>query len=101
MNLSLVIITSLKVLAVWVVLQDGMIFSRVRKYLFICLPPFLHKPLFDCLTCMGGFWSLIFWLIDWPDCGLFDLMIPVIGLNYLLSLWKDQFFIGYGETDER
>lgn len=98
--ISIVIITSLKILAVWVVLQEGMIFFRVRKYLIECLPGILHKSIFECLTCMGGFWSLIFYLIDWPDCGLFDVMIPVIGLNYLISLWKDQFFIRHGETDQ-
>lgn len=101
MILTLVILTSLKILAIWVCLQPGMIFGWLRVWLESCLPKLLHKPLFDCLTCMGGFWTVMIYLVDWPACGLFELMVPVIGLNYLIALWKDQFFVRYGEDHQR
>jgi len=98
--LQAVILTSLKILAVWICFQDGMIFSGVRRLLAFILPVALHKPVFDCLTCMGGLWTVVFWLIDGHRSSLPSLMIPVIGLNYLIAIWKDQFFVPHGQNHQ-
>lgn len=98
--LELVILTSLKILAVYICLQDGMIFGFVRRKLERLVPWILQKPLFDCLTCMGGFWTVVFYLIDRPRCNLIELMLCVIALNWLIAIWKDQFFTIHGPDNE-
>jgi hypothetical protein len=95
--LETVILTSLQILAIWVCFQEGMIFSFFRRALERTLASVLHKPFFECLTCMGGLWTFILWCIERPACGLLQLMLPVIGLNYLLAIWKDQFFLPHGK----
>ncbi|HET6255850.1 MAG TPA: hypothetical protein VFE32_17365 [Puia sp.] len=94
--LEQVVLTSLKILAVYVCFQEGMILAPVRRWLWRILPQVLHKPAFECLTCMGGFWTLVFYVLGRPACGLIELMLPVIGLNWLIAIWKDQFFIPHG-----
>lgn len=93
--LELVILTSLKILAIHVCLQDGMILSGLRRWLERVVPWILQKPLFDCLTCMGGLWTVVFYLIDRPKCNVVELALCVIALNYLIAIWKDQFFTIY------
>jgi hypothetical protein len=100
LSLELVILTSLKILAIHVCLQDGMIFGWLRRLLTYYLPGVLHKPFFDCLTCMGGFWTFVFYVLERPPCNLVGLMLAVIGLNWLIAIWKDQFFVIHGTDNE-
>lgn len=93
--LQTVVITSLKILAIWVCFQDGMILGPVRRMLERILPTILRKPLFECLTCMGGVWTVFFWWIGGQEIPLIELLPAVIGLNYLIAVWKDQFNLPY------
>jgi hypothetical protein len=98
--LELVILTSLKILAIHVCFQDGMILAGLRRWLYRTLPLALHKPAFDCLTCMGGFWTLVIYVLERPDCNLVDLVLSVIGLNFIIAVWKDQLFNPYGPDNQ-
>lgn len=85
-----VIILSLIITAIHVSTWEGMIFNRPAEWLGEFFDKFgisiLRKPLFECLICMGGVWTLVL------DTLLFGLswvvlidMLAVIGLNTLIS----------------
>ena len=83
--LEKIIIISLIISAIYVSLQDDMIFGRLRCKLER-LPILLHKPLFECLTCMGGIYTLIIYPILFGfNIMIFPTMFCVIGLNMLIA----------------
>lgn len=85
-----IVIISLIITAVHVTTWDGMIFHRPAEWLGGVLDffhaTFLRKPLFECLICMGGVWTLILDTIifGWTWFVLVD-MLAVIGLNTLIT----------------
>lgn len=88
--LTRIIIISLIITAIHVTTWDGMIFNRPAEWLGGVLdrsrPSFLRKPLFECLICMGGVWTMILdpIIFGWSWWVLVD-MLAVIGLNTLIS----------------
>lgn len=48
--------------------QDGMILAPVRRLLdrFI-KSEYVRKPLYDCVVCMSGIYTLCFWLIEFKS----------------------------------
>ena len=88
--LTRVIILSLIITAVHVTTWEGMIFNRPAEWLGEVFDKFgisiLRKPIFDCLICMGGVWTLVLdpLLFGWDWWVLID-MLAVIGLNTLIS----------------
>lgn len=88
--LTRIVILSLIITAVHVCTWDGMILHRPASWLGSLLDwlhlSVLRKPLFECLICMGGVYTLLLdpllYGISWwvlPD------MLAVIGLNTLTS----------------
>ena len=85
-----IVILSLIITAIHVSTWEGMILHRPAEWLGDVLDrfhtSFLRKPLFECLICMGGVWTLVL------DTLLFGLswwvlvdMLAVIGMNTLIS----------------
>jgi hypothetical protein len=72
--------------------MQGMIFGEIRIYLLRQTSfeaKFIWKPVFDCLICMGGIWSLVLGKVEFnlPLKELVFTMIAVIGLNTLIDLF--------------
>ena len=88
--LTRIIILSLIITAVHVTTWEGMIFHRPAEWLGSVLDKFhatfLRKPLFECLICMGGVWTLVLdpLLFGWSWWVLVD-MLGVLGLNTLIT----------------
>lgn len=88
--LTRIIIISLIITAIHVTTWDGMIFNRPAEWLGSVLDrsrtSFLRKPLFECLICMGGVWTIVLdtLIFGWTWFVLVD-MLAVIGLNTLIS----------------
>jgi hypothetical protein len=87
-----IIILSLQITAIYVCFTQGMIFGEVRIYLLQkTFPEFkaIWKPIFDCLICMGGVWSLVLGKLEFnlPLKELIFTMVAVIGLNTLIDFF--------------
>lgn len=88
--LTRIIILSLIITAIHVTTWEGMIFHRPAEFLGGVLDRFhatlLRKPLFECLICMGGVWTIVLdpILFGWSWWVLVD-MLGVIGLNTIIS----------------
>lgn len=79
---------SLIIMAIHTIInRPGMIFYWLLPYLER-LPAWMHKPLFECLTCMSSFWGLMLWFAFGNGLSLWIIpqILAVAGLNYLLSL---------------
>jgi hypothetical protein len=94
-----VITISLIITAIHVSTLPGMIFQKVPKmydkfllkqdtksllnYLFL-----LRKPLYECLICMGGLWTLILYPILYQciEINTIFVALQVIGLNAIISI---------------
>lgn len=74
---------SLIITAIHVSMWDSMIFAKIRLYLQR-LPSWTHKPLFECLICMGGIYSIVLMFILYQHID-FIIMLQVIGLNTIIS----------------
>ena len=77
---------SLIITAIHVSMWDSMIFGKIRLYLQR-LPHWTHKPLFECLICMGFSYTLVIYPILY---GIFNLdtiftALKVIGLNTIIT----------------
>lgn len=85
-----VITISLIIVAIHVSLMDGMIFDDLRKKMDAFLEKhnlyLLKMPLYECVICMGGIWSLVIYPFlygfSWK---VIPTMLCVIGLNALIS----------------
>ncbi len=81
---------SLIITAIHEVTKDGMLLERLRVFAANILDkarvPILKKPLFECLICMGGIWTLAIYPalygLDWE---IIPTMAAVIGLNTLIA----------------
>ena len=89
--LTRIIILSLIITAVHVTTWEGMIFHRPALLLGDLLDRLhltvLRKPLFECLICMGGIYTivldpLVFGLFSWH---IIADMLCVIGMNTIIS----------------
>lgn len=86
-----IVILSLIITAIHVSTWEGMILHRPAEWLgglldlFLCFSV-LRKPLFECLICMGGVWTLVLdpILFGWSWWVLVD-MLAVIGMNTIIS----------------
>ena len=75
---------SLIITAIHVSMWDSMIFSKIRLYLQR-LPSWTHKPLFECLICMGGVYTLILYPLMYGfDYQIITTMLQVIGINTII-----------------
>lgn len=75
---------ALIITAIHVSMWDSMIFAKIRLYLQR-LPSWMHKPLFDCLICMGGVYTLILYPIMYGfDYQIITTMLQVIGINTII-----------------
>ncbi len=76
---------SLIITAVYVSFRNGMLFGWLAdrlNFLFDRLKiGWLAKPLYDCLPCMGGVWSLVLMPAEMWIPGLF----VVIGINSIID----------------
>ena len=88
--LEQIIILSLIITAVHVTTWEGMIFHRPALLLGDLLDRLhltvLRKPLFECIICMGGIYTLVLYpiLYGW-SWNLLPTMLGVIGLNTLIA----------------
>lgn len=75
---------SLIITAIHVSMWDSMIFGKIRLYLQR-LPHWTHKPLFECLICMGGCYTVLIYPILYGfDLNLITTMLMVIGINTII-----------------
>ena len=83
---------SLIITAIHVSMWDSMIFAKISLYLQR-LPKWTHKPLFECLICMGGIYTLILYPIMFGfDWNIILTMLQVIGINTIIvALIKDMY----------
>lgn len=85
-----IIIISLICTALHVCAWEGMLLHRSAEWVGValdkCRLSILRKPLYECLMCMGGIYTLILdpILFGWSWWVLAD-MLCVIGLNTLIS----------------
>ncbi len=88
--LTRIVILSLIITAVHVTTWDGMIFHRPALLLGDFLDrlhlTILRKPLFECLICMGGIYTIILYplLFGW-SWEILPTLLDVVGLNALIS----------------
>jgi len=84
---------SLACLAIHVsIAHQGMIFNWLYEPAKTLTSDWLAKPLFDCLTCMGSFWTLLFWAVYLKPFG-FDLLFSIliiVGLNKLICAFLER-----------
>lgn len=88
--LTQIVIIALITTAVHVSTWDGMLFHRPALLLGDLLDRLhltvMRKPLFECLICMGGIYTLVLYplLYGW-SWAILPTMLGVIGLNTLIS----------------
>ncbi len=88
--LTRIITLSLIITAVHATTWDGMLFHRPALLLGDLLDRLhltvMRKPLFECLICMGGIYTLVLYplLYGW-SWAILPTMLGVIGLNTLIS----------------
>ena len=76
---------ALIITAIHVSMWDSMIFRKIAVYLQR-LPRRTHKPLFECLICMGGIYTVLLYPILYGfDWNLIITMLQVIGINTIIS----------------
>lgn len=73
--------------------EEGQVLGFIKKYGDKHLPLWIRKPLYDCPTCMGSFWTLV-------TCSYFGLevlldIVPMIlatsGFNFIIwSILPDE-----------
>lgn len=88
--LTHIIILSLIITAIHVSMWEGMIFHFLARWIDRVLDKAncnaLRKPLFECLICMGGIYTLALYPalygLNW---GIVPTMLGVIGLNTIIS----------------
>lgn len=88
--LEQIVILSLIITAIHVTTWEGMIFHRpallLGDLLDLMFLSVLRKPLFECLICMGGVYTLVLYpiLYGW-SWNLLPTMLGVVGLNTLIA----------------
>ena len=67
---------------------EDMVLFWVKQKLDFRLPLLLRKPLYDCLTCMGGIYGIAAWFlvfnysVDWK---IIPFILSVAGLNAIIQ----------------
>ncbi len=85
------LIISLIITAIYSSMQEGMLLGNMRigikKFLdSLGFSDFWHKPFCDCLTCMGGIYTVILYpLLYGFSMEMLPTMLVVIGLNSIIS----------------
>lgn len=85
-----ILVISLIITAIHVCTWEGMIFhgvaARIGSFLDFLSLSVLRKPLFECLICMGGVWTLAIYpvLYGW-SWWVLPTALAVIGLNTIIS----------------
>lgn len=85
---------SLAITAIYISMYPDMIFGRLG-YLFdsLLLPDSITKPLYKCLTCMGGIWSVIIWFLSGREWVFYDVtitMLMTITINKFICIILDK-----------
>lgn len=91
--LEQIIIIALIVTAVHISMYDGMIFGAFRQRLDALFDKpalkritWLKKPMYDCIVCMGGVWTLIVYpLLYGLNWHIIPVMFGVIGANVIMA----------------
>lgn len=56
-------------------MQQGMIFGKLRMWLDGWLPEVIQKPLYDCIICMSGIYTVGIWLfINLPELSFTEIL---------------------------
>ena len=77
--------------AIHVSMWEGMIFEKLKTFLNKYINEFWAKPLYGCLVCMGGIWSLVFlglmllFSAEVPLLMVLPLILITIGINTVIS----------------
>jgi hypothetical protein len=84
------IILSLMITALHVSMCEGMILNRLRIAIGNALDKIklsvMKKPIYECLICMGGVYSVVLYPILWGfSFEVLPVMLCVIGLNAIVS----------------
>lgn len=84
------IIISLIITGIHMTMQEGMIFERLGAFIGNTLDELhlsiLRKPVYECLICMGGMWTVILYACMYGFSWELVPMVPaVIGLNSIIS----------------
>lgn len=89
------IILSLQITAIYTLFQQGMLLGKVRigfaniidKAFGLRASRVIQKPLFDCLICMSGIWTVLLTLqVDQPFITIdLPLILTVCGINVLID----------------
>lgn len=85
------IIVSLIITSIYVSMREGMIFEKIRIQLHLFFDKngqgeWLGKPLCDCLTCMGGFWTILLYPVVFGyDSEMLVTIFLVIGINSIID----------------
>lgn len=84
------IILSLIITAMHVSMCEGMILNRLRIAIGNTLDKLklsvLKKPIYECLICMGGVYSVLIYPVLWGfSFEVLPVMLCVIGLNAIVS----------------
>lgn len=75
---------ALIITAIHVSMWESMIFAKISLYLQH-LPRWTHKPLFECLICMGGVYTLVLYPLMYGfDYQIIITMLQVIGINTII-----------------
>ncbi len=82
---------SLIVTAIYSSMREGMVFEKVRIQVEKILEKvgqsnWFGKPLYGCLTCMGGIYTLLLYpLLYGYDVKMFKTVLIVIGINAIVD----------------
>lgn len=81
---------SLIITGIHMTMQEGMIFERLGAFIGNLLDSMhmgiLRKPVYECLICMGGIWTVILYLCLYGFSWEMVPMVPVvIGINSIVS----------------
>lgn len=83
---------SLACLAIHVAIcHQGMILNFLYEPMKTLTEDWLAKPLFDCMSCMASFWTLVFWLAydKGFNAEFFFAVLIVSGLNKLICAFLE------------
>ena len=88
-----IIVISLIIAAIHVSMKDGMIFEAFRRKLDALFDKpalrrvlWLKMPLYDCIVCMGGVWTLIIYpLLYGLNWRIIPVALGVIGANVVMA----------------
>jgi len=88
---------SLAIIFIHVCYQDGMIFSWLRRCFELVIGngrfAWLNKPLHECVICMSGMYTIVFWITQARPINPVEIIKTVLivgGINVVLSPFIEQ-----------